>query len=795
MAVHSPWFSLLWQLTPSLPSFPHIHYIICTYPTGMAIFHNDSRISKVGIMHKLVPKTRDYEFPLCTVTISAVFDEYKQAQSVLKQALLKVLYTVPTLTEYKTVITEQVRSVQIVVSSHPSIQQLFTNCRSVAMEVTQDDTELVSPCECLSGPLSQYVDINVGHVCTTDMSVLAGIHPDLTYNHIGNNVRVMVEDNHTLTARLKEAYTAFLEVIGQILPDTVSSEEVITYMQQTAYTRLFVKYCTLHLKHKYWAGSDDEPIWLTSEQYAQVDVLREQVMVTNLDKIASAMLFVCKKFAKSLIARRLTDGPYDTVEDSVLTGMITRCKQILLGLQLSDAIPDSIPYMYPILKLHKCPQHCPRTPHDCKFEWRFIQSAHGCFVKTLATLVASIFKATFASIETKRDQEAMVFYSTHGFKLRFRFGIDAWQTVVLNLPSQVPHNYTLHIGDIVDAFPSLPLHGEYGVYEMTRLHVLEAFQAADRAYLAVPVDKDGVIRGKSKFVRSEEYSNISYGLIHRHILLDAPTVYSLIRTLLDLDTVGSKELVVKPRIGVPIGGPASSYLLEATVDQWEYRAAQRVASLADSSLLADRRLARRLAACLKWYWRYADDILSIAEQDMQSLLWNPTKPGSDPDTPAWIYPMQVTGESWSVGIKPSIPTVSAEGMITDVYLCLEITLQPPVESYRLVSYTPYSKRRTFRFTFPMLTLWWSATSRAVKLAAMDTMVQYAILGSTDMMATRDFLQSLVDRLIDNGYPKQVLHKMWSKTAKDTLPQLPCRHDIYYGRKRLVSQIHAYISCK
>ena len=764
-----------------------------TFPSRMAIFHNDSRISKDGVLHKLVPTKRDYDYPLCMVTIHESFAQYRSPGRVLKSALVTVLSKLDVLQPHMDTVRENMEQVRIVVNSQPSLRQLLTNNSQLARVVSPDDATVPSPCPCLSGPYAQHVDVNIGHVATTSMSLLSSVHPDLAHNHVGNNMRVTVQDDKSLQKHLSDALLAMTEVLKHAVTDVlVQLDTVEQHVYSKKSRRLFCKMAIASLR--LLAASDHKgSILLTCDSLEAVDNLQDTLMITVLDKVASAFLFICKPFAMSLIALRFQNGPYTVRTPDELANMVVECSTILIGMGLPPAPSQAIPYVYPILKLHKCPAHDPRILHDCKFEWRFIQSASGAFTTVMATMVAVAFKATFAAIETKRDLEYHEFYRIHGFKLRFRFGITAWQTLVLNLPAQVPSDYTVNVGDIKDAFPSLPLHGPQGVFEMTRHHVLEAFGAAGKAFLAIPVDDTGAIRGKAKFVNSESYSDISFGSVSRHIVLSPEDLYYLIVKTLELDLVGSTEVILKPTIGVPIGGPASSYLLEATADQWEYKAALRIAKLANSTLLADRALAKRLAACLRYYWRYADDIISIAEVGMPALLWQADMPGPNLLDPMWIYPLKVTGEDWELSIKPSEPRLMDDGKIMNEYLSLTIALSPITGTVRYLSYSPYSKRKTFEFLFPMLTLWTSATKKAVKMAAIDTMIQYAILGSTDLTLSIRFLTELVDRLVINGYPRHALLQMWQKTVKGTLKHIPCREALYTGRMRLVKAIYHHIN--
>ena len=237
-----------------------------------------------------------------------------------------------------------------------------------------------------------------------------------------------VQDDKSLQQHLTSALQAMTEILLHAVKDVpVQLDTVEQHVYSQKSTRLFCKWAKATLRP---LTSMDHcgSILLTSESMEEVDNLKETLMITVLDKVASAFMFICKPFAMSLIALRFQDGPYTTRTPDVLALMVDECTDILLGMGLTLAPTQAIPYVYPILKLHKCPSHDPRILHDCKFEWRFIQSASGAFTTVLATLVAVAFKATFAAIETKRDLEYHEFYNSHGFKLR----VSIWYQCMAN---------------------------------------------------------------------------------------------------------------------------------------------------------------------------------------------------------------------------------------------------------------------------------------------------------------------------------------------------------------------------
>ena len=220
-----------------------------TVPNRMAIFHNDSRISKDGVLHKLIPTNREYDYPLCTVTIHESFSQFRSPGRVLKSVLVRVLSTLDELQPHMDAVRENMEQIRIVVGSQPSLRQLIANNSQLARVVSPDDAIIPSPCPCLSGPYAQYVDVNIGHVATTSMSLLSPVHPDLAHNHIGNNMRVAVRDEKSLQQHLTDALVEMTVLLKHAVHGVlVHIDTVEVHVHSSKSRRLFVKWAKASLR-------------------------------------------------------------------------------------------------------------------------------------------------------------------------------------------------------------------------------------------------------------------------------------------------------------------------------------------------------------------------------------------------------------------------------------------------------------------------------------------------------------------------------------------------------------------
>ena len=776
----------------------------CTLPTAlmspsdvgkMMSFTNQHRIDKSRMWATLVPRDNDYDYDKVTVTFPSQLRSYgmpRQTGVALRALIEFCINNIPTMYNQMEVVRPVMDTLTINIDSPPSLLQLLSNRTATARSVQATDRQQPPQCSCRTGQFAAFVDVNVGHVLTTDMTILRpilGIHAE---SHVGLNFRVEVPQvrSNVLVSHVSESLqTAILEIAAAAgLPeDEVRSDMEAEYTTIARKVVVTIKWLQTQARtcHKSIRVTLDE------DSDAYIQVLKTHLLLTCLDKASSTCVAMCKPFAKHLIASRLFEGPYIVTDNTVLRDMaMTELEEFLLTIGVNPQMTQGLPYMYPILKAHKCLSHSALVLHDCKFEYRFIQSGQGAFSTWLSKLNAAMLKTTMIRVEDQRDSEAKSFYAKHGYKLRFRFSIDSWQTLALNLPHRVPNRYTIIVGDIQDAFPSLPLEGPDSVFIQVDKHVREAFQGKE--YLAIPLDKHDQIKGRARFTQSIDMRSLSYGKVIRHLVLTVDEVIRCIHMSLHLDLVGSDHITAYPTKGIPIGGSASSQILDLTADQWEVSCARRIARLADSTVQRDRALARKLALMLKWYCRYADDMFALAEPEFIGLLWNEHMPGADRQSPLWIYPLMDSGGEKVLGIKASDPAMD-EGRIRSEYLCLAIILsEPGVNGYRSVSYEPYNKRYGFQFVFPMFTLWKSAAPRSVKEAILKSMLQYAVIGATTLEGATQFLQIVISRLVLNGYPQRVLVKLWRDLKTKYLYSIPCRACLHVKLDQLAYDIEYFI---
>ena len=240
-------------------------------------------------------------------------------------------------------------------------------------------------------------------------------------------------------------------------------------------------------------------------------------------------------------------------------------------------------------------------------------------------------------------------------------------------------------------------------------------------------------------------------------------------------------------LGIPMGGSPSSHFLDLYLDHYEYRWARAVAGLAAYNPTQ----AYRLANAMRYFYRYADDTMAIVPDWFISLM-SPTTT-RDPDSTQWIYPLLDSDGN-------TILEFEIEGSLTCTitFLCLTITLGPAKrgrnsDSFRTITYTPYSKATKFHFGIHQLTHWHSFTLKSVKLAAFKTLMAYAILGSTQAEAATEYLYRVCDTLRNNCYPKRVIQEMWERAVESHLYDVPCRLSMSECLPDIADAVRYYIT--
>ena len=69
-----------------------------------------------------------------------------------------------------------------------------------------------------------------------------------------------------------------------------------------------------------------------------------------------------------------------------------------------------------------------------------------------------------------------------------------------------------------------------------------------------------------------------------------------------------------------------------------------------------------------------------------------------------------------------------------------------------------------------------------------------MLGSTSPNKAVDFMIVVVNRLFSNGYPQEVLVRMWADMQQSGyLSEIPCRLELHRASDDIVSAVHDHIT--
>ena len=356
----------------------------------------------------------------------------------------------------------------------------------------------------------------------------------------------------------------------------------------------------------------------------------------------------------------------------------------------------------------------------------------------------------------------------------------------LNLPSTVPSRLRLINSDVKQCFDNIPLLGDDGLLHVITAPITEAYDYnGNDIYIALDAD-DNVLGLKSKFAANTPWTPPG-GAVSQWVPITLALALEIIQLYLTSLFVKVGHTLARQVLGIPMGGSPSSHFLDLYLDHYEYRWARAVAALA----AYDSTRAYNLANAMRYFYRYADDTMAIAPECLISLM-SPTAT-RDPDSTDWIYPLLDSDGN-------TILEFEIEGALTCTitFLCLTITLGPAKrgrnsDSFRSVTYTPYSKATKFQFGIHQLTHWHSFTLKSVKLAAFKTLMAYAILGSTRAEAATEYLYSVCLTLRNNCYPKRVIHEMWEQAVESHLYVVPCRPLVAECLPDIAEAVRLYIA--
>jgi hypothetical protein len=626
-------------------------------------------------------------------------------------------------------------------------------------------------CPCHDGPYAAYMDHGLGHVFTMDLAILDPDSPLLAWSPPGN-----------------------FKVVG----DVPYAARIL------AYRELWAQVCDLiHAHGCYEDALDDatsfDQFWYSlqkgrppySAQYSTPSAeslahAGEHLMVTCIDKVPSHLTVVCKHWAAEQVITHLDSPCYSKVDvESELSHYLDALDGLLERLRVEPIIPDTAPYVYPSIKVHKCVDHDPMVPHECLITARKITADVKSYHTWLGKITSAILSPVKTAITEHRHDLQLSFEAQYGYELRFLYWITAWQTVPLNLPTTVPSRLRLINCDVKQCFDNIPLEGDDGLLNIVAHPITEAYDyTGNNIYIALDAD-DNVLDDKSKFAATQPWT--PYGRSRaRWIMISLDEALEIIQLYLTSLFVMVGTTLTRQVLGIPMGGSPSSHFLDLYLDHYEYRWARAVEGLA--ALKPAR--ARRLAGAMRHFYRYADDTMGIVPEWYISLM-TPTA-DRDPDSTSWIYPLIDSDGN-------TILEFEIEGALTCTinFLCLTIQLgsvkRGRSSAYTTITYTPYSKATKFQFGIHRLTHWNSFTLKSVKRAAFKTLMAYAILGSTQATATTQYLKDVCDTLRHNCYPKRVILEMWEQAVHSHLYSVPCRQSLSASLPEVATAVHSYIA--
>ena len=524
----------------------------------------------------------------------------------------------------------------------------------------------------------------------------------------------------------------------------------------------------------------------------RVELIHQHLMVTCLDKLPGSFCFVCIHWASEIVKERLTSPAFASIteaEADEFFGLIVNMHEQLGVEAPSEAVWA---YLYPTLKRHKCMQHKPTMLHkaSCSLAWRHIANCSvGCASYFIGTVVSAIFSAVDGAVNAHRDHLTAEARAHHGIYLRYRFAIDSWQELPLNLPERVSVDYTALTGDVKKAFENIPLDGPDALSIAVNAAFEEAYDWTGKD-LYVSLTEGGSV-GKACFAQGTPpcFGNVSWWLhIPLALAVELADLYSRITV------IRAGQFLAVQLVGVPMGGPPCTQYCKRFLDFYCKRLADRINTALFSLSEAQVKEARILASLIEYLFIYVDDLFAITKPDFCERLLNPAAPRSDEHL-AWLFPLQDDGGSAILDFESEPATPDETGMISVHFLCMTISLRTvaagTVSPYRVISYKPYNVRSNFTFQYPTLTRYDSFTPSSILRASVSTMVPYAIIGCSSLEPAVDFMRNIICKLRRNGFPRAWLMDMWEK-AEDLVYRLPCREPLASQRRQLIVRIYECI---
>ena len=634
------------------------------------------------------------------------------------------------------------------------------------------------PCHCQTGPHKAHYDTVVGHTLVHDFSIIDHPHRLFKDPSLGLTFRPIPTTSHESVARAVAQLTPQIATALLSLSDPVAADSFqLTALSQSLTDQLMSLQIPSRVRKSFvW----DQRLAVVTRE------LQASMLVTCLDKVSRTPCFVCASLGGKILADRLSSSAFEQLTEGEALDIFVEIMDLYEELGIPPSDEPIWAYLYPTLKRHKCMQHSPLVDHECGLSWRFIANCStGMTSHPLGMIVSAMLSAIKPLVDAHRDSLQEEVLLAHGVTLRFRYSVGAWSDIPLNLPSAVPARTIFITGDVKKCFENIPLDGPDGLSVAIEAYVEEGFSEAGQD-MFVPLDEDGIVSGKARFARS---APPRFGRTRSWLCLDSALATHLAMYYSQITILRTGGYLVRQGLGIPMGGPPCGSYCDLFLDHWEYGLALRIKAALAHSSAAVRRHARFICALLIFLFRYADDLMALADPKFITLLMNPASPRS-PDSLNWLYPLRGADGDTILEFEAEPAAQMPDGSTAGHFLCLTISLRDdPRNSGRCVTYSPYNVRHQFGFAYPALTRYDSFTPRATLESALSTMVPYAILGSCNLRGALSFLATICERLRGNGYPKAKLLEMWDHAYEHNVCALPCAGTLHAE----LPELHAALS--
>jgi hypothetical protein len=246
------------------------------------------------------------------------------------------------------------------------LKRLVCNHNSLPINTSKDELDniLNQPCKCRSH-FGNYIDPKLGHVCTSDYSILGNEQLKNIFEH-GSNYRI---DKPFQINKAKEAILQCCSMFIQKHASKFGFEQ----KQYVNFKLKILEMLDIRIKHLPNFISNDQTFNETSLK-TQMEKFYQNFIFSPCDKVNSVIIIICKKAYCSLIAKEIG------YENNYLSGNNTYIPTRITNAQIFDQF-TSINQEYGIGTVDRKIPHLQATPklHKPTFKMRYLASGRNCY--------------------------------------------------------------------------------------------------------------------------------------------------------------------------------------------------------------------------------------------------------------------------------------------------------------------------------------------------------------------------------------------------------------------------------